>query len=175
MSRPAKEPARPAPPPISPVAVKVAVAVIILGLCALGVVQLERVNARKQIERRMQEDPQLASWFRRMQGEIEGKEGESSRPSGRPSAQALWVGRIRSQSKNSPNHERPKVIGLDLDDCTLLLGEKGATDKRSVIRVSCEDYSFRGGLPAPNEQWAIAVWRDSKGGNFIRDAVPLTQ
>jgi hypothetical protein len=162
---------------LSPLAVKMCLGVILLGLMAWVLWWINAVNDRLQAERRIAASPALAGWLQAARREIADFERQSglAAPGSRTRmTEAVWVGTVKARELNNPANNRPQLIGVTLQPAHLLAGRRSPKDERGdTVRISVKDFHFATGEPQRGEPWVFSVARINGGFNFVRDARPM--
>jgi hypothetical protein len=149
-----------------------------LALAAFGMWQIELLNRRVQVERRLAADPTVAAWIERMKSEV----GQFERPpaGGQPTAraaplaEAIWYGTVADRPRNRPDRSHPEVVIVRLKPAWLLAGRRSPKDESGgEVSVGVRDFQFATGEPQLGERWLFAVHRRNGGYNFVRDALAV--
>jgi hypothetical protein len=151
---------------VSPRAVWACVAAACVVMLGIGIWQLERTNQKLQTLRRLRQDPALGGWFQQMQEEISSPEGG---PANVRTTHQIWVGTVAECRVSQDRRRQP--IGVRLQNAMLVAPESGS-GRGTLEEISVVDFPFHHGIPQKGQLWAFAIWTDSRGLPFIRDAMP---
>ncbi len=155
-----------------PWVLRVVLAGLVMGAIAVGLLKLDSLSRRTQLQRAMESDRPLMTWLDAVKREI-ATPGRPTEVFEEAKAQAVWLGMIVDRELSTPEHRQPTLVALKLASAMRLAGDSGPHDGRDNLSVSLGDFHFPAGPPQKGEHWVVAVWRKKSGHNFIRDARKL--
>jgi hypothetical protein len=127
---------------------------------------LVQLNQRRQMEWRVEHDPEL----RRVRDSL-ARQIAAAKP-GQPRAPAaLWLGRVRKFTVSQQTDGSATVSLLEVENAALLAGSRSRKDGGDLLTISGKQFTFGGAPPRTGETWLLTVWRDSEGNNVLHTAV----
>ena len=145
----------------------IAVGIIVGGF--FGIRQLERINARYQVEARLSRHPTLGPTVEKWREVIAANKKAVSGPHDQLPV-ALYFGKVSEYIESKPEFGLEPSRLLKLGQPQLIAGTASKFDGRDTITVSFKNHPPSAPKPKASEEWLIAVWRDTEGKNVLHTA-----
>ncbi len=138
-----------------------------------GLLKVEKMNRRLQIEARLRDSPSVGAWLQQMRTTVE-KNATLAPPSktGGPTGPvAVWVGTVSDREHNNPESRRPELTGVRMSPAWLVAGTRGPKDDagEKISMAVLPGMEFADGQPAKGEVWVFAVERIDGGHTRVFD------
>lgn len=137
----------------------------------LGIRKLEHINARHQIEKRLNQDPALGPMVAKWKQTIASFANSPTPLSDAETPAALYFGEVIEfiETKPKVSSLAPTRL-LKLRAAQLLAGTPGKYDKPDKIEISYKRFATGLNKPKTGEQWLVVVFRDSTDNNVVLNA-----
>lgn len=145
-------------------------ALIVGGFTCWGIIKLERVNERHQLELRLNADPLIGSQLQRWREAINQNLRTTARPGDRLPT-ALYYGKVLDYTESKPTFGLMPTCILRLETPQLLAGNPHRSDTVELVSLSYKDHPPKT-KPTKAQTLLVAVWRDAQGHNIVDTAIP---
>ena len=151
-------------------AAKIMVTAVVGSFAAWGIYHLERVNARHQIELRLDHDATLGPLLVKWRGVVTKNQNVKAAP-GDQLPVALYFGKVLEYAESKASFGLAPTCVVRLENPQLMAGTPHKADTKNEVKLSFKPQPPKT-KPQKGQEWLIAVYRDSGGNNIVHTAYP---